>query len=460
MGQVIKSAGGGVPLKYNLFVQPEEPAIKDGLWIQAPEKGFKDVIIKDSFMRAGFFAADADCEFAPSLDNLMPPAGASGFATYNLAIWAQCVNNAVYYIYEFANSSYSDWAGVALYKQEIGKDRNQITGPIWYMNMVTYTNTRPTKYCVLVKDNVIYVDAYNTNTGTYICKARYNIYTESAITNGEEMYFPYKTIPFGAIGDSMYYIAPTSSSGWDANFMRANLATQTSEKVGSISDYNGFSEGYDLNSVLGDKVYMFIRQGGVWCFNATTGTKTILNGAEPWLSGSGGMYPMKSVIQGHNIFMFSSDDLKMYSYNIDTNTYTAWDNLTGRGLYGVSGSPSGRNNLIEIPGHGLLVASTMHYNSTNPSPVVTRPMFQFVQTSEAQKSGSLCILTGSKHPFKILNIQALLTCLHKYTNAPVQSDMYHAEDDFSLHDAWYYDTDFREYPTYIGNGSTWTKIKN
>ena len=148
MGQVIKSAGGGVPLKYNLFVQPEEPATKDGLWIQAPEKGFKDVIIKDSFMRAGFFAADADCEFAPQLDLAATPS----LSTFKNLVWAGCCNGAIYYVY---TDNYSQDCTVAVYKQIIGHSHNQLAGPLWTKNIVQSSMDRISNHCMVVNNKII-----------------------------------------------------------------------------------------------------------------------------------------------------------------------------------------------------------------------------------------------------------------------------------------------------------------
>ena len=181
---------------------------------------------------------------------------------------------------------------------------------------------------------------------------------------------------------------------------------------------------------------------GIFATNLDTMTSSNLISSYPWSYVSRVYF---TVLKGHDLFINGGGTI--YSYNLDTNTYTTWDSAPTTNYY---------EWMVEALGHGLLLlGKTTSATTDNMSEIK-----QFVQTSEAQQSGTLCILTGSAHPFKILNIKALLTHLPKYTNAPVQSNMYHAEDDFSLHDAWYYDTDFREYPTYIGDGAKWTKIKN
>lgn len=65
MGQVLLGGRGGARLKYNLFVQPDEPTIKDGLWIKAPEKKrIRSIVAKDNFFIANTLIADELCEFS------------------------------------------------------------------------------------------------------------------------------------------------------------------------------------------------------------------------------------------------------------------------------------------------------------------------------------------------------------------------------------------------------------
>ncbi|QNO17687.1 hypothetical protein [Caproicibacterium amylolyticum] len=86
---------------------------------------------------------------------------------------------------------------------------------------------------------------------------------------------------------------------------------------------------------------------------------------------------------------------------------------------------------------------------------------QFALESQAEPANTLCLLKGIKNQFWVLGTEKLMKALPKNSADILNSEYYSApKPDFSIDDAWYYDTDFREYPTYIGDGTQWTKIKN
>lgn len=429
MGQLLVGGRGGARLKYNLFVQPDEPETKDGLWIQTPtETGFNDVVIKDSFIRSGFFAADADCEFAPQLDLTSP----SSLSTYKYLAWAGYCNSAIYYVYA---NNLSQNCTVSVYKQIIGHSNNHLIGPLWTKDVVASSSQVLSDHFMVINNKII--TRYVGNS-TDIWRYGYDIETETDL-GGTAYEYTIGLVPFAVADNKYYYNQPN-----DYKIHVFNALTQTEETFSNTGVHLG---NLYCNSRLNNILYIVESGYGVYATNLDTMTSSNLISSYPWSYESSRVY--FTVLKGHDLFINGggTNHNVIYSYNLDTNTYTTWDSAPTTNYY---------EWLVEALGHGLLLLG----KTTSATYDIMSEIKQFAQTSEAQQSGSLCILTGSTHPFKIVNIKALLTHLHKYTNAPVQSNMYHAEDDFSLHDAWYYDTDFREYPTYIGNGTQWSKFKN
>lgn len=454
MGQLLNGSGGGSRLKYNLFVQPTEPDVKNGLWIQAPEKGFEDVIIKPNFFISETIVDDSICEFTEG-NHTGRPRG---------IIWMNyCKDNR--YIYGCRKNG-----GIEVVKYDI-LENTYTTIQTSYGNNISYYN------CSMLQDSICI--SYVLDNISYI-QPFFNVTTET-ISVGSLITLPsliqidsygcfiksldaYNHIVICYNGNNVYLYSLNSSTN-----TLSKIGTDVSGKgltfhssgegpylAGSQRDYNwaAYALGRSDNTAYYNGcIYLFLACDIVKIHIATDTWEIF---SIPY--GTAHLWFSPSVQCGNKMYFSRCNGINNYSsvYCMDLDTDTIF-------LIGTTVTGYIVTDMAYISGHGIALMSRGYtYNQNSPS--VGNETYkrnkQIALTSESQNSGTLCIQSGAKYGVTILNTKKLYGSLSKYTNPPIEQAEFTPLKDFSFFDAWYYDTDFKEYPTYIGNGSTWTKIKN
>ena len=423
MGQMLKRASsGGARLKYNLFVQPDEPAIKDGLWIKAPAAvPVSDIIVKGSYMRAGHFAAANDCEFN---GDVAFPYG------YRAHLMSNYFNGNVFFL---THQAYASDAPYKIYSNnvftgtvsEVGT--GQISGSTDYLYYVDD--------CFVVNQKAV----FDCKTGEHINKNGYTGQEKGSVFLGKYKGYVY----VNSYKNNYYYISRTNDSGatWE------DIAAINYDK---LVDYRLTYGAFYL-----DKLYGFSSATGKVCIlNIITKTFSfgavkpyqIIQYTAPTLYGNKFYLENNQYSDGHSY-------CKIYVYDIETDTFTLLDSLDKTS----TPTQSGINFMCYIPGHGILCKGIVYsgHGTTGGDSFAE----QFVLDSQSESIDTLCLQEGEEHRINILSTNSVQTGLPKKARSILNSSQYQPAK-LSLSDAWYYDTDFREYPTFIGNGSTWTKIKN
>lgn len=426
MGQLMIGGRSGARLKYNLFVQPDEPDVKNGLWIKTPSAvSISDVLLKGSYVRTGHFSADTDSPFSQIPSNSYTQGG-------DFMGNVDAVSDGHIYL-GFAHGSYPSSGYLLDYNLKTNTITNlgtagfYIGGSIYnFQGIIVDGNGTP---------------RYNLNTKT---ASGYPATTYPCVTSSVSYGYSYAC----ACDNERVYIART-----DATDMR--VWTPTGGSSGTYTDlFTSTSlpeKPHFHNSIIvGGKLYVFSQTYGTRILNLSAGTVT--TGANNptnfcFLGYGQGGYPLKI---GAEIFIFGllsniSNTYAMISYNTETDTFTVYDST--KNYYKL---------FTYFSGKGIL-CNTFPTTTTSTTCLTG----QFALESQAEPANTLCLLKGIKNQFWVLGTEKLMKALPKNSADILNSEYYSApKPDFSIDDAWYYDTDFREYPTYIGDGTQWTKIKN
>lgn len=407
MGQLMIDRHGGARLKYNLFVQPEEPDVKNGLWIQTPsEKGFKDVILKNNYTIAGTFNSPNGGEI---------PASAIS-EPYMVAISPVINGNIGFYVHDSAIDEGTN--GPLIYN---------ISTKTWQLHIINYHLHRNPYFFFRGK-------FYHSSGAPMYNMETLSSEVDATFTNGQlvpKISVLYQQI-LGADDRYLYY-SDTSTN----HFIIYNPDDESSITLGTTYS----SAWYAKFITFKDTVIVFRSSSSVPTLRINNQTGTVSDGAK---------FPVSETISctaaiGGKGYIFTNDK-NLYTYDFDTDTFSLMDTFEGN----VSGTP-----YLVPNGNELLL---FFWNSSS-SCFTAGTLVNL--TSEAQKNGGLCLLAGTKHAFLLINSDKAIFQMHQYTAALTASNSYKKPTiDFSINDAWYYDTDFREYPTYVGDGTQWSKFKN
>lgn len=413
--------GGGGGVKLNLFAQPDEPPEKEGLWVQTPEKH----AVKQITTRDETFAISGEWDNISFSDGL-------GRA-------------------EFSKSYYVFGTKAFILYQDINPDPDGFHAVVF--DSVTKTSTivhtfngnsiECTKVMYKMMDGESSVlemryieDAYS---GYYIQRATFNFDTnEFVVTDNSSLFnenpFSYSqycaTAFAGTDSDGFTYWIynkyPQSENGEDGfGVAKVDFVTNTRSLIST------FSNSPSITSTGGDPSPGFIfdkiicmrlgtsrtdnTKGHFYRIDTTTHAVTDLG-----LHDGYGGRDIVCATSGKVFFPFSERRLSIY--DIATNT---WAN-TPSASTGVDG-----RIFIGFPDK-VCALSAGFGSGSNTYHII----------SETLQSNVLAITNGRSYRTKIItttNINAI---------------------PFWFANVWWYDTDFREYPTYIGDGTQWNKIKN
>jgi len=276
-------------------------------------------------------------------------------------------------------------------------------------------DTLTNKYTDVGTNNSIYygttasvgTDIYIVGEGSsHVGLFKYNTLT------GEETYM--KTVPYnfnggcvGTIGTDLYLFGPGK------NTYKYNTLTDTYTKLKDIP-YNFTNE---CLVVIGTDIYLFFNDTSTkYCYkyNTTNNTYTKLKNI-PFNFWLGSVANIKEYI-----YMISSYD--NYIYNITTNTYTKMEYFP-RCVIDAD---------INIIGTSMYVLGDIY----NDCAFKYTP-FDSIEVDE-YKEDTIYIASGKNYIAKLIGTSKM-----------------------AFNDIWLYKNNkLQEYPTYVGNGTSWTKIKN
>lgn len=474
MGKVLKSVGG-THLRYNLFVQPDEPRVKDGLWIKAPvTKGFKDVVIKPNFFRANTIVNDSVSEFK------------KGNCVKITAAYSKVYKGK--YIYYMVPEFYptSGYCYPKVYRLNVFTDTSELVytcpdkvsvssdADSWHYTLEPYFINDVIYLAEGNGTNIILQKLYNMQNETvmYTDSATYTVlnlgFNFNSSGNCGHFALDYKeneTLFFAS--DSYYSYVRMKSYNWDTKTVTERIPA--SKVPGGLDlTYIGINYlGWNSNGfhVYDDTLYIIPRPyqtdaKNCYTFNLLTDTLSIISNAVPWAVGSSTSI-LKTELIGAKIYCFycsqSSSYLaggtynsSVYIYDIATGVFTYFGDLPSAFVVSLA---------RYVPDHGIFMqclGSSSGSISSSNAPYNKQLTF----TSESQSENTLCLQNGSTYPMRVLNVEGLTKTLTKYTDNPIAQNEFHRDKDFSISDAWMYTNDFQYYPTYVGNGTAWTKVKN
>ncbi|QNO17688.1 hypothetical protein [Caproicibacterium amylolyticum] len=280
MGQLMIGGGSGARLKYNLFVQPEEPDVKNGLWIKTPSAvSVSDVLLKGSYVRTGHFSADTDSPFSQIPSNSYTQGG-------DFMGNVDAVSDGHIYL-GFAHGSYPSSGYLLDYNLKTNTITNlgtagfYIGGSIYnFQGIIVDGNGTP---------------RYNLNTKT---ASGYPATTYPCVTSSVSYGYSYAC----ACDNERVYIART-----DATDMRVGpQLAEVQEHIQTFVTSTSLPEKPHFHNsiIVGGKLYVFSQTYGTRILNLSTGTVTT-GASNPtnfrFLGYGQGGYPLKI---GAEIFIF------------------------------------------------------------------------------------------------------------------------------------------------------------
>ncbi|WP_326975045.1 hypothetical protein [Caproicibacter sp. BJN0012] len=418
-----KQSGGA---KLNLFVQPDEPENKNGLWIEAPEKHTVNRITdKNSFTIGGEIRTYDSSLNVGSLFATISDSDRTVILSYNGDIYqirGNKMNDVLYLnIYRWNHStnttsdvySHSSTMSGKASTQNISSVIACISGTTLYA--AVSTSYGPIKATIICRFNLI------SQTGTTTLESL----TQDLLTgySGESEIDPSGQI--GYQGTKVYFIFKERGSTYYTRLYSFDFATNTFTSLKTIvsgstgaAGWKQFSEG----AIVDDKIYYQCftdssdtSQTTIRVFDTTTNTETTQS-----LGGS--LHPLPSI---YGITAYQNKlYLQFQTYNTTLHEYEI-------GVWTVRPIASFAITIVAIIQIGTSLAvldSSGHIQ-----------YYDFV--SETLPENSLAVLDGTSRKVQLISTSK--------QNLPLY-----------FQDAWWYGTNFNEYPTYTGDGTAWTKYKN
>lgn len=424
MPLINRTGGGGSQIPLNLFVQPELPTDKfDGICILAPEKhNVSRITDKNSFTIGGAIR---------TYDSSLNVTHYSNQDNQRIVIVSY--NNDIYQISGYASAA--DLT-LAIHKW----DHSTNTMSTVYSHDITLSVSSLSAVIACISGTTLYaaVSCYDQGVaGTIICN--FDLETQTGTTTEDTSHdllrywtpTAYETLyPSGQIGykdNEVYYIyrvynnaSSSPYSTYKVSFdFSTNSLTYHGYIVGGTSQAAGWKQLAE-GVLVDDKIYYqcFADSSDtsiseIRIYDITTGTETTQSLG----------YNLKPSIYGiaayqNKLYLHCTDsDTALHEFEIGV-----WTNRT------ISTFAIMITAVIQIGTSLAVLGSPDHIQ-----------YYDFV--SETLAENTLAILDGISRNTELISTSKM--------NVP-----------FRFQDAWWYSTDFHEYPTYIGNGTEWTKYKN
>lgn len=388
--------GGGGGAKLNVFAQPDEPATKDGLWIATPEKHSVGQITT----KDSFIQSGSWSQYLDFSSHLSANRVMQLIKYKNkifVFTWDFNGHAAVIYVY---NLDTSTWTTVA------------------YHSLSSYMNVPYQFFCGLTPANKLYYSVMNISSSSQASPdSRETIVADpdtlEATANSDNA----TALSHSGYGKTCYdneYIYSLDEYNTTTQYLRItryNPVTDTKDTLCYTESTTFGTDDFKAVSLNG-KIYMLSYGYAVArVFDLTTKVLSTVSLPFTITDSYFGLCASNNVI-----YVFQSSIL--HQYNVITGT----DNPVTISLYEPSIAATASTN-------ELFAMGSLH------------KLYHYYLTSEILVSNILALLRGTVHKYNLIQ------------TSKINIDSY-------FNNVWWYDTDFREYPTYIGNGTSWTKIKN
>lgn len=417
--------GGGAQIPLNLFVQPDEPTKKDGIWIEAPEKhSVTRITDKNSFTIGGEIRTYDDTL------NIID----TGYSTVtNLARFVQLSYDGDIYQVRGSVADTNNTLFFNIYRWD--HTTNTRVSVYYHTMLLSGHASSITAVIACISGTTLYAAVsctYNGTFGTIICS--FDLETQTGTTaedtsndllsgEGGSTIGAY-TYPSGQIGYNgkiVYFVLRLqTSTTYYTRLHSFNFDTNThteriiSSNTSSLANEKSLSAGV----LVDDKIYYqcFIDLSyilnAIRIFDVATGTETLqFIGGELLKPSIYGITAYQNKIYLH----FTDGYLHEFEIGVWTNRTISTFAITIVAVIQIGTSLA----VLDSSGH------IQYYD------------FE----SETLAKNTFAILDGISRNTELISTSKM--------NTP-----------FRFQDAWWYSTDFNEYPTYIGDGSTWTKYKN
>ena len=413
------SAGGAVSL--NLFCQPDEPKMKDGLWIKSPEKNdVRRIISRESYDIGGDWRRKVDWPAVPSGVSLNQHPLRIGNKLYFLQRKDTSCQITFYSTFDISTHTWGQTQTDEAFSTSVYRKYamfDYFSGGKINVVIVDYSTSG--SFLTIMNDDwyIKSIETYDPATDTWTSTAKTGTFkTLGAIIgrDGDNIYFQLDYYPGGSNTNAYY-------------FRSYNTATNTYQAICTQDD------GQERN--------------GSWLFVSSV----YLNGK---------IYMFRSILYSNNSY---SNTLRVY--DIDTGKYSdaaRWDKFqTTVNNSTIDKHPVAALGKIYSPitgGNGVQVYDprTDTWSTLPDVPKLWNYLFpledKFVAVgsdisiydlqSEVLPKNTLALISGRENLITLISTRGIDSL------------------NSSFSDVWWYDTNFREYPTYIGDGKQWNKIKN
>lgn len=405
-------AGGAVSL--NLFCQPDEPKMKDGLWIKSPEKNdVRRIISRESYDIGGDWRQKVDWPAVPSGVELNQHPLRIGDKLYFLQ---RNASNQYIIFYSTFDISTHTW----------GTTQTDDTSKIGGSAAFSYLSDN--KINEVIADypsrgisipnadenwSIKSIETYSPATDTWTSVAKTGTFKTLGTVIGRD-------------GDNIYF------QGTESNYFRSyNTATNTYQEIVIVrAPYEqGLTYYLDVNSVYSNgKIYMFITiqdpyhtfSDSLRIYDLDTGKYTDAAAGDKFRIYSSILYPTAAFGKIYSPISDTQDKSKttggVQVYDPRTDT---WSTLP------VAPKPW-----------------TYLFAADNKIIALGTDFSVYDLKSEVLPKGTLALISGRENLITLISTRGIDSL------------------NSSFSDVWWYDTNFREYPTYVGDKKQWNKIKN
>ena len=414
--RVHTAQGGGGSLPLNLHVQPDEPAIKEGLWIQAPAKEtVKRVINKSSFVIGGTFA-DSGVPFAAKSDE--------GWFYVKRGKY-------IYYLdYFCANGDSSGYLAFYIDRYDI-TTKTKISAKLFETSYGTGLSKNLCYFYIKDDATLVFYLSYQYGNGNYpgVC-GTLNLNDFSTVTTTA----PSTGLPLSSLNSTMIYLGEDDTSVYFLyRYYNGSCYLISLDAIAKATGTgSALKQLYSSSDQLTNAgVWGILVEGIVYYALQSSTVLHMLNISD---------LTETTVTMPTTVFV-NSEYLRWAIYQnslyipANANTILVFDTITKTfSQITVSNPPVTQELFVlfeDADNKRLLCAF-----------VAGSKLFYYNFESESLPENTLAVLDGAKYNVKLIT-SATMNFLRAVFN-----------------DAWWYSDNFNEYPTYIGDGSQWNKIKN
>ena len=450
MGQLMIGGRSGARLKYNLFVQPTEPDVKNGLWIQTPAPvNVADVLLENGYIQENKISNEDD--------NIFKNLTGFSFGAKNYAYDNYVQEDGFFYeaqqIYRTVGSTSAYF--IDLYKVTIATNTKELV-----VGELNPSQSIGAGICF--KDGILYkassipsdsLSTYSTyGFNSFIGNPVYNLLTKEAVTGESAIY------SLNDINGVGYYLCQNGgdyiySINYSTNTISASPCFSTHAYVVQLFVYNGKLLLFQTGGIDNERITIYAYDP----MTQTLSTYLTLD-LDPNNSKLNSYYrTTKALIYGDNLYLFITPDNNAYTYG------SHWGVINLAQKQGALFSENLGDGIEFVYRYynKIAVFINVHVSGSGSSTVYKQSVTKQISlVNSVQPNNTLLLQNGNTYKMRVVGTDKLLSKMKKYTALIQNSPYYHRDYDFSIDDAWYYDNDFQEYPTYIGDGTQWTKIKN